>query len=324
MKKQPQQKLVLRFAALVLALAPICLAAQVDKGKSLYEAKKYAEAEKLLKAVPEKVNGYAAAQYYLGRIAFDKRDYEAAAEYFNEATDVDPKQADYYNGLGDAYAAIATNANVFRQAGLAVKVKNAWEKAVELDPTKVEARASLISFYSAAPGFMGGSMTKAKAQAMEIIKLNPAEGHWQMGSLFAREKNYPEAEKEFAIMLKINPSFVRNLGGYYADQKQYDRAFSSFEEALKANPEDYPTLYNYGKAVAKSGQKLDRGEECLVKYLGHSPSYDEPSLAGAYMRLGQIKEKKGNKAEARKYFEQALKQDDSLSEAKEGLKRTSI
>jgi hypothetical protein len=41
------------------------------------------------------------------------------------------------------------------------------------------------------------------------------------------------------------------------------------------------------------------------------------------MRLAQIKEKKGNKPEAKKYFETALKQDPNLKEAKEGLERCS-
>ena len=70
-------------------------------------------------------------------------------------------------------------------------------------------------------------------------------------------------------------------------------------------------------------QKLDRGEECLKKYLTHTPAQNEPSHAGANMRLAQIKEKRGNKAEAKKLFETALKMDGSLKEAKEGLERVS-
>ena len=41
------------------------------------------------------------------------------------------------------------------------------------------------------------------------------------------------------------------------------------------------------------------------------------------MRLAQIKEKKGQKAEAKKLFETALKEDGTLKEAKEGLERLS-
>jgi len=294
-----------------------------DKGKALYESKKYPEAEKIFKAVPEKTNNYAAAQYYLGRMAFAKKAYNDAADYFKEATEVNPKEADYFKWLGDTYAEIAKKANVFTQAAMASKVKNAWEKVIELDAKNIDARISLIGFYTQVPGFMGGSMNKAKVIAEEIIKLNIAEGHWQMGWILAEEKNYLAAEKEFSKMLKANPDYNRNLSEYYIDEKQYDKAFELLEEILKKTPDDYLSLYRFGKAAGLTGSKLDRGEECLKKYLIHVPIDNEPSIARANIRLGQIKEKKGNKAEAKKYFEIALKQDNSLREAKEGIERTS-
>ena len=108
----------------------------------MYEAKKYKEAESVFKTVPEKAREYAAARYYLGRIAFDQRAYDDAADYFEQATN--PREADYFNKLGAAYAAIAKNANVFTQASMALKLKKAWEKVVELEPENVEARVSLF------------------------------------------------------------------------------------------------------------------------------------------------------------------------------------
>ncbi|MFM8742988.1 MAG: tetratricopeptide repeat protein [Cytophagales bacterium] len=92
---------------------------------------------------------------------------------------------------------------------------------------------------------------------------------------------------------------------------------------MKKNPDDYTSIYQVGKTAALSGQRLDRGEECLKKYLAHTPTQNEPSHAGAYMRLAQIKEKRGNKIEAKKLFEAALKLDGNLKEAKKGLDRTS-
>jgi tetratricopeptide (TPR) repeat protein len=320
----PQTKVAFLLMVMLLC-SSVCLVGQssIDKGKALYESRKYPEAEKILKTVSEETSEYATAQYYLGRIAFDKGAFDDAVDYFEEATEGRPNISDYFNRLGDSYAAAAKNANMFRQGILGPKAKDAWEKAVELDSKNIEARISLVKFYKYAPGFMGGGMNKAKAMATEIMKLNPAEGHWQMGSLFAHEKNTPEAEKEFSKMLKADPGYSKNLAVYYTEQKQYDKAFELFEDALKKNPDDYSSLYQLGKAAALSGSKLDRGEECLKKYLNHTPAQNEPSIGGAYMRLAQIKEKKGSKSEAKKYFEMALKQDDGLKEAKEGLERTS-
>ena len=124
-------------------------------------------------------------------------------------------------------------------------------------------------------------------------------------------------------MVKADPNFIGGLANFYVGQKQFDKAFSMFEEAVKKNPEDYVSIYQIGKTSAVSGQKLDRGEECLKKYLNYSPKQNEPSHAGANMRLAQIKEKRGQKAAAKKLFEAALKLDGNLKEAKEGLERVS-
>ena len=210
-----------------------------------------------------------------------------------------------------------------RQGMLAPKMKNAWEKAIELDAKNVEARASLIQYYTQAPGFMGGSFDKAKEVARQIIVLNPARGHREMGNVLVREKNFVEAEKEYLEMVRIDPSTTAGLATYYMNQKQFDKAFSLFEEAVKKNPQDMGSMYQIGKTSALSGQKLDRGEECLKKYLTYSPKQSEPSHAGANMRLAQIYEKRGKKDEAKKLYETALKLDDNLKEAKEGLQRTS-
>lgn len=295
----------------------------VEKAKTLYEARKYDEAEKLLKGIPEKSTEYGAAQYYLGRVSFDKKEYDDAAEYFEEATEADPKQADYFDWLGNTYGTIAQSANMFKQGILAPKMKRAWEKAIELDAKNLNARTSLIQYYLQAPGFMGGSVDKAKEVAKQIVSLNAAEGHRQLGAIYVHEKKIAEAEKEFQEAVKINADYVSVLANFYTNQKQYDKAFAMFEEALKKNPDDYVSVYQVGKTAALSGQRLDRGEECLKKYLTHTPAQNEPTHAGANMRLAQIKEKRGNKAEAKKLFETALRLDGNLKEAKEGLERVS-
>lgn len=295
----------------------------LDKGKVFYESKKYLEAEKIFKSVTRKTSDYASAQYYLGRMAFDKKAYGNAVDYFKEATEANSGQAVYFHELGNAYAEVAKESNVFTQAIMASKVRNAWEKAIELDRNNTDARISLIGFFTQVPGFMGGSMSKAKAMATEILKLNVAEGHWQMGWILAEEKNYSEAEKEFSKMVKANPDYKRNLSDYYIDEKQYEKAFELLEEILKKTPDDYLSLYRFGKAAALTGSKLDKGEEYLKKYLNHAPNNNEPSIARAHVRLGQIQEKRGDRAEAKKYFEIALRLDTNLKEAKEGLDRIS-
>ncbi len=295
---------------------------RIEEARKLYEGRKLNEASAILNKANEGDKDYAAAQYWLGRVAFDENRYEDAADLFEEAVDEDPAVADYHNWLGNAYGTIAQNANVVRQGMLAPKMKSAWEKAIALDQQNVNARISLIQFYTQAPGFMGGSFEKAFQMADQIQKINAPQGHLQRGNILLAEKKVQEAEKEFLEMVKADPAYNGNLVNFYIGQKKYDKAFALMDDLQKKNPDDFRIIYLIGRTSAVSGLQLDRGEAMLKKYLNYTPKPNEPSIAGANMRLGQIAEKKGNKSEARKYFESALKLDGTLKEAAEGLQRT--
>lgn len=296
---------------------------RIDEARKLYESRRLPEALAIVNKVTEGDKDYAAAQYWLGRIAFDERRFDDAAEFFEEAADKDPGVADYHNWLGNAYGTIAQNANVLRQGMLAPKMKSAWEKAISLDQQNINARISLIQFYTQAPGFMGGSFEKAYQMADQIGKINAAQGHLQRGNILLAEKKPVEAEREFLEMAKADPTYNGNLVNFYLGQKSYDKAYTLLDDLQKKNPDDYRIVYLIGRTSAVSGLQLDRGEAMLKKYLTYSPKPNEPSLAGANMRLGQISEKKGNKSAAKKYYETALNLDATMKEAKEGLERTS-
>ncbi|MBL7848070.1 MAG: tetratricopeptide repeat protein [Cyclobacteriaceae bacterium] len=308
----------------LLATIPAWGQSSLEQAKKLYEKRSYSEAKPLLESIKDTQPEYAAAQYYLGRVAFDEKKFEDAADYFEEATESRNGQvAEYFGWLGDAYGSIAQDANPLRQGFLAPKMKSAWEKAIALDAKYLPARFSLISFYTQAPAIMGGSMDKAKEMARQITEISPAQGHRSMGNLFVREKNVPAAEKEYLEMVRLEPGLTPVLGNFYVNEKMFDKAFAVFDGLVKRNPLDMLAHYQLGKTSAISGQRLNEGEQSLLKYLEYTPKQNEPSHAGANMRLAQILEKKGKKDEARLKYEAALKMDNNLKEAKEGLSRVS-
>jgi tetratricopeptide (TPR) repeat protein len=313
----------MRASILLLFLTNIALSQTIDNAKKLWENKKPAEAKTLLQGVKEQNKEYAEAQYWLGFISYQESDFESAEVYFENAIEVNDKKAEYYNWYGNTLGAMAGNANIIKQGMLAPKMKSAWEKAVSLKPDYIDPRISLIQYYLQAPSMMGGSVEKAMEMATQIKKLKPAEGHRQLGNIYYREKKFEEAEKEFIAMVKADPSYESALANYYINQKQYSKAFTIFEKTLEQNPNDMLAAYQYGKVCALSGERLDKGEAYLRKYLTYTPKQNEPSHAGTNMRLGQIAEKRGNKSEAKKLFESALKADATLKEAKDGLERVS-
>jgi tetratricopeptide (TPR) repeat protein len=185
----------------------------------------------------------------------------------------------------------------------------------------MDIKITLCVFYTDVPGLMGGDIDKAKVLANQLLKQKPDEGYRRMGDIYVKEKKLKEAEAEYFKMVKSNPEKVSVLAKYYMKQKQYDKAYLYYEEAIKKNPEDFNSMYQIGKISAITEQHLDRGEEYLKKYLTHQPIEREPSHAEANMRLGQIYENRGNKAEAKRLYQLALKQDSELDEAEAGLER---
>lgn len=239
----------------------------VSAGREAFAAGRYREAEHIFQAIPENHAEFGPARYYLGRIAFQEKNYDDALDFFLEAVDNRPQDALAFNWLGDTYAAIGATANVFRQMSVGPKALRAWEKAAALDHKNIAARQSLASNYMIAPSFMGGGEERARAVAKEALVL--------------------------------------------------------LEEDLTVHPDHHLHQYWYGKLAALTGLNLANGAAWLKKYIEHTPSAEEPSVAMATMRLAQIEEKQGKILEARTHFDQAVRLDPKLKAAKEGLDRTS-
>lgn len=313
-------RIILLALTATLALAQ---SSRLDQAKAMYEAGKLAEARAAFRSVKKGEAQYAAAQYGLGRIAYDEEQYDDAADFFQEAISANDQVALYHQWLGDTYGTIARDANMIRQGILAPKMKKAWERAIALDANNIDARLSLIEYYMQAPSIMGGSPEKAIEMALQIKKINVVEGHRALGNVYFRQKKIAEAEREFVALAKADPRTRIGLAQFYINQGKFDQAFALLEEMAKENSGDMGAIYQIGKTSALSGQRLERGEECLRRYLAYTPQGDEPSHAGAHMRLAQVMEKKGNKTEAKRYYQLALNKDKSLKEAQEGLERVS-
>src|SRR6266496_1105016 len=71
---------------------------------------------------------------------------------------------------------MAQRANLFRQIGLGRRFRQETEAAIALDPSQVEPRLGMISFYIQAPGIIGGDRKKADQMADEIARIDGAAG----------------------------------------------------------------------------------------------------------------------------------------------------
>ena len=314
------------LALLALTLAPAAARAATDPaltpGIQLFEAKRYDEARKFFESYAARNPKSADADFYLGRTYVQLKKYDEAADWLTKAADLAPGQSAVQLWLGRAYGRAIKDASIFKQAGLASKAQDAWQKAIALDPNNLEARDDLVQFYLQAPGILGGSVAKAREQAAEIKKRDLVKGVQAAVSVAMYEKDTAAAEREYREAIQKAPGEPRlriALANFYQSQQKWDASFEILDGVLKTDPNRWEALYLVGRGAAASGQRLDRGEECLKRYLAHTPAADEPPLANAHFRLGLIYQKQGKKPEARAEYQNALKLDPGLKDAKDAL-----
>jgi len=155
---------LLLYASLLHASDEVTVGVQLFTNGHVHEARRFFES--FVQEQPDNPSGF----FYVGRIAFEEQRYEPAIENFEKAVELEEQNSDYHLWLGRAYGRQAERSGVFRQLLLARKVKLHLERAVELNPENLPARADLMEYYTRAPGFLGGSEEKAQEQAQEIAK----------------------------------------------------------------------------------------------------------------------------------------------------------
>ena len=239
-----------------------------------------------------------------------------ASPLFEKAVALQPKVAAYHLWLARSYAAEAKRtSNVMRLVSIGWNCGDELEAAVSLDPASLEARLDLVRYYVTAPALVGGSWSKARAQAAEIAKRDAALGAFADGYVAYRRKEYGVGRTRFrnavrlAVARETKVLALTWLGYLSQETQQYDDAFGAFDEILRIDPAHAHALYEVGRTALFSGRDLDRGEASLKRYLTTTPRYDEPSIADAHLQLGLLLERKGDTEAARREVEAALRLD---------------
>ena len=324
--------------ALVTLFLPTIASAQdpLDRGVQLLDSGQATQAVAVLVPAAKANPRSARATFLAGRALVEEgemlrragnqdaamKKFEQAADWLEKATRLAPQDAVAWRWLGNTYGRQAQAANKLRQAMLAGKVKNAFETAVRLDPTDVESRASLIDFYTQAPGFMGGSMEKAMAEAREIAKYDRLRGHYAIASISLRQGDstkaveaYRAAARDFPDSIPPNTLLAAGLGNV----RRYADMWAEVDRIETRWPDEPRVIFAVGRAAAVSGQQLDRGAAALRKYLTLTPRNVDIPLTAAHYRLGMILAKQGNIAGARAEYEATLKLDPKHRDARAAL-----
>ena len=272
------------------ALVPVSLHAQCAPAvQRLITDRKYDAARDELLARLKRAPNDNGAMHCMGRLLLEQGESGDAVDWFEKAVKINGLSAQHHLWLGQALGTEGQKASILRRPFLVRRMKAAYEQAVALDPTLVDARRGLVMIYSLAPGAMGGSMSKAREQAAEILKLNPMRGHIAYGTIAERDKDYAGAEKEFVAGVAAMPDSAipyNATGSFYRRRERWADAIAMYEKALAAKADVVSTSiahYHLGEIHQQNGRK-DQAKAEYQAALTANPKNEDAKKALASLK----------------------------------------
>ncbi len=262
---------------LVLFLSFAAAAGSLNRARDLYNQTEY---RKALEALDRDGGANEAEALALrGQCWYQLGDFKLAVEAFEKAVAADPLNSRYQNLLGRAYGRRAETSNPLAAPGYAVKARKAFERAVELDPSNIEALSDLFSYYLEAPGFLGGGLDKAEALALKMKAQNQPEYHSAMARLAEKRKQPDVVERELRRAIELAPKSAGRLielAKYLARQGRHGESDQIFARARKAEPASRQVLYAQAETYVDSRRNLADARRLIEEYLKGPLTPDDP------------------------------------------------
>jgi len=271
------------FAWLAWAAGP-----DIDRAHRLYNNSEFQQSLEVLQTVPNKD---AAVYELMGRDYFGRREFQKAIEALEQAAVLDPGSSGVYLWLGRSYGRRAETSSIITAPGFANKARQCFEKAVQLDPSNLDAQSDLFEYYLQAPGFLGGGIDKASATATRIARISPAEGHWAQSRLAEKRKEFGTAEAQLRQSLEIAPQHVGrwiDLARLLTRQGRYREADLSMAKAEQIAPNSPRLMFAKADLYIKGKRNLDVACELLKRYMNSALTPEDPPRADAEKLLKQV------------------------------------
>jgi len=219
-----------------------------------------------------------------------------------------PFSSDNQMWLGRAYGFKASHANPIAALSLAVKVRVAFERAVQLDPDNIEAMADLGQYYVAAPGLIGGGVDKAQALAQRMQPHFPSQAHRLLALIAEKKKDLATAEAEFknAVAAGKTPEAYIDLGHFYQRYHQPAKMLDALQAAVSTDRRKGPALVDAASILTDAHDSPELAETLLRAYLASAAKTDDAPAFKVHLQLGDLLAQHGDPAGAHREYASAL------------------
>jgi tetratricopeptide (TPR) repeat protein len=207
------------------------------RGLAEFKTGKTAEAEKSFNAAVKANPRNTASLFYLGRMAFEKKDYDAAIAWLNRATTSDPRLADAWALLTYAYLNRGATADGAKADADFLAAVRAGESLARLRPDE-NSNALLAQALIRQQQYARAALVLEPFAAKPGVK---ATTLYLLGLSHTQAKNYPRAIAALERAAQQTPQDVniyRMLGYDYEVSKQYAKALTAYEKGLQLLPDD--------------------------------------------------------------------------------------
>lgn len=113
--------------------------------------------------------------YLEGRRRYDAGDFKGAVAALERAAARDPEDERPLYWLGKACGRVAERVGPLSAMKWAGRTRDAFERAVEINPDNPDAVDALAQFYEEAPRFIGGNAKKARELRQQLERLRARE-----------------------------------------------------------------------------------------------------------------------------------------------------
>ncbi|MDT8999056.1 tetratricopeptide repeat protein [Paucibacter sp. APW11] len=251
----------------------------------------------------------AVALALLAKDSGDDKRVEAGVHSMEQCLAQQPKEAACHYALGSLLGVQAMSASMFKAMSLTGKIRDAFSRALEIDPGFIEARAALQQFYVMAPSVAGGSISKAGALAQEVRESQPELAKLMRSRVLAQDGKLAEAERELLSFKPGDNAWLNNewrqtcgsFGIGYLQDKQWAKAKSWYEQLQQLQPQAAWGAYGLGRVATEQGQ-FDEAVKLIERARGLEGAEQLP----IDYRLGVALQGKGDKAQAKAAFERYI------------------
>lgn len=306
---------------------------KIAQALRLHQAGDVGQAEALYREILNEDASHADANHYLGVIAHQFGQLDAAAALIARAISVRP---DYV----EAYTNLANTLKAQNKDGEAI---SCLQKALALRPDYAEGHANLGVLLKGL-----GKFEDALSSLDRSIRLKPdfLAAHFNRANLLKERNRMEEARDAYQKVLALQPQFVDghlNLGSLYEAMNEPRKARQCYEQAMKIDPKSAEALCNLAALDFAEGE-LDKAQSTIQQALNLNPEFAQahriasqiyraqenhgeaisrikraielsPDNAGMYNTLGLIYLDQEKDTEAVECFEKALGLDPDYSDA---------